>query len=113
MTCSTDWPWICGGSGRSQSSRHTNSVSSAPSVRGTSLSSSRRPAVPCISAALDGWIEVRLRRHWGLSGVDEYRGLRPDSKLVTTHKGQAFELAFKPRELDSVPGLRFAPADHQ
>lgn len=52
-------------------------------------------------AALDGWIAVRLRRRWGLSGADEYRGLRPGSKLVTTHKGQAFELAFKHSELDS------------
>ncbi|KPC02330.1 Site-specific recombinase [Pseudomonas amygdali pv. lachrymans] len=44
-----------------------------------------------------------------VSGTDEYRGLRPGSKLVTTHKGQAFELAFMHRELDSgtggVPGL--------
>lgn len=54
-------------------------------------------------AALDGWIAVRLRRRWGLSGTDEYRGLRPGSKLVTTHKGQAFELAFKHRELESGP----------
>lgn len=51
-------------------------------------------------AALDGWIAVRLRRRWSLS---EYRGLRPGSKLVTTHKGQAFELAFKHRELDRGP----------
>ncbi|MBO9551735.1 tyrosine-type recombinase/integrase [Pseudomonas sp.] len=54
----------------------------------------------CI-AALDSWIAVRLQRRWGLSGDAEYRGLRPGSKLVTTHKGQAFELAFKHRELDS------------
>ncbi|MNG00405.1 site-specific tyrosine recombinase XerC [compost metagenome] len=58
-------------------------------------------------AALDGWIAVRLQRRWGLSGADEYRGLRPGSKLVTTHththKGQAFELAFKHRQLDSGP----------
>jgi integrase/recombinase XerD len=54
----------------------------------------------CLTA-LDGWIAVRLRRRWGLSGADEYRGLRPGSKLVTTHKGQAFELAFKHSELDS------------
>lgn len=40
---------------------------------------------------------------WGLSGVDEYRGLRPGSKLVMTHKGQAFELAFKHRQLHSGP----------
>jgi len=54
-------------------------------------------------AALDAWLVVRYRRHWGLSGVDEYRGFRPGSKLVTTHKGQAFELAFKHRQLDSGP----------
>jgi len=52
---------------------------------------------------LEGWIAVRLRRRWGLSGTDEYRGLRPGSKLVTTHKGQAFELAFKHRELHGRP----------
>lgn len=34
---------------------------------------------------------------------DEYRGFRPGSKLVMTHKGQAFELAFKHRQLDSGP----------
>lgn len=56
----------------------------------------------CI-AALNGCTAVRLRRRWGLSGVDEYRGLRPGSKLVTTHKGQAFELAFKRCELKSGP----------
>lgn len=54
-------------------------------------------------AALDGWIAVRLQRRWGLSGADEYRCLRPGSKLVITHKGQAFELAFKHRHLDSGP----------
>lgn len=54
-------------------------------------------------AALGGWIEVRLRHRWGLSDADEYRGLRPGSKLVTTHKGQAFELAFKHCQLDSGP----------
>lgn len=56
-------------------------------------------------ATLDGWIEVRLQRRWGLSGADEHRGLRPGSRSVTTHKGQAFELASKHRELDS--GRRF------
>lgn len=54
-------------------------------------------------AALNAWFEVRHRRRWGLSGADEYRGLRPGSKLVMTHKGQAFELAFKHRQLDSGP----------
>jgi len=54
-------------------------------------------------AALDAWLVVRSERRWGLSGADEYRGLRPDSKLVMSHKGQAFELAFKHRMLDTGP----------
>jgi len=58
---------------------------------------------PLCVAALDSWIAVRLQRRWGLSGDVEYRGLRPSSQLVTTHKGQAFEPAFKHRELDSGP----------
>ncbi|WP_223810477.1 tyrosine-type recombinase/integrase [Pseudomonas coronafaciens] len=61
------------------------------------------PTHPRCVAALKGWIAVRLQRRWGLSGTDEYRGLRPGSKLVTTHKGQAFELAFKHRQLDTGP----------
>lgn len=54
-------------------------------------------------AAIEQWIDVRLRRRWGVSSETEYRGLRPDSRLVMTHKGQAFELAFKHRELESGP----------
>ena len=54
-------------------------------------------------AALDAWFDVRARRRWGLSGIVEYRGFRPGSKLVMTHKGQAFELAFKHRQLESGP----------
>jgi site-specific recombinase XerD len=54
-------------------------------------------------AALDAWLAVRLQRRWGFSGADEYRGLRPGSKLIMTHKGQAFELAFKHRQLDGGP----------
>lgn len=56
----------------------------------------------CI-ASIEQWIAVRLRRGWGVSSQSEYRGLRPDSRLVMTHKGQAFELAFKHRELKSGP----------
>ena len=56
-------------------------------------------------AAIEQWIGVRQRRRWGLSSDSEYRGLRPDSRLVMTHKGQAFELAFKHRELDSGPAV--------
>ncbi|RMU44959.1 integrase [Pseudomonas syringae pv. avii] len=40
---------------------------------------------PLCVAALESWIAVRLQRRWGLSGDVEYRGLRPSSKLVTTH----------------------------
>ncbi|GAB3478923.1 site-specific integrase [Azotobacter salinestris] len=53
--------------------------------------------------AIEAWIAVRLERSWGVCGGAEYRGLRPDSKLVLTHKGQSFELAFKHRELESGP----------
>lgn len=56
----------------------------------------------CLSA-LDAWFEVRLRRRWGISRADEYRGFHPGSKLVMTHKGQAFELAFKHRQSNSGP----------
>ncbi len=39
----------------------------------------------------------------GGSGSDDFRGLRPSSKLILSHKGEAFELAFKHRMLDSGP----------
>lgn len=54
-------------------------------------------------AAIEAWIAVRLKRGWGVSGATEYRSLRPDTRLVMTHKGQAFELAFKRRELENGP----------
>lgn len=60
---------------------------------------------PKCLAALEAWIDTRQRRHWGLSGDVAYRGLRAGSKLVMTHKGQAFELAFKHRVLDGGPAV--------
>lgn len=54
-------------------------------------------------AAIEAWIAVRLERGWGVCDAEGYRGLRPDSRLVMTHKGQAFELAFKHRMLDAGP----------
>lgn len=54
-------------------------------------------------AAIEAWIAVRLERCWGVCDAEGYRGLRPDSRLVMTHKGQAFELAFKHRMLDAGP----------
>ncbi|RMV90781.1 hypothetical protein ALP02_200195 [Pseudomonas coronafaciens pv. garcae] len=53
--------------------------------------------------ALERWFEVRVAHGWGYTGAEEYRGMRPSSKLVLSHKGQAFELAFKHRQLDSGP----------
>lgn len=44
-----------------------------------------------------------MARRWGYTGADEYRGMRPGSKLVLSHKGQAFKLAFKHRQLDNGP----------
>jgi hypothetical protein len=52
---------------------------------------------------LERWLEVRATRRWGYSGADDYRGLRPGSKLVMTFKGEAFELAFKHQMLDNGP----------
>jgi len=58
---------------------------------------------PKCLTSIEQWIGVRLQRGWGVSGEPEYRGLRPNSRLVMTHKGRAFELAFKRRELESGP----------
>lgn len=56
----------------------------------------------CI-AAIDAWLKVRRRRGWGIAKVDTHRGFLPHTKLVLTHKGRAFELAVKLRELDAGP----------
>nr|WP_081026686.1 tyrosine-type recombinase/integrase [Pseudomonas amygdali] len=56
----------------------------------------------CIDA-LKRWLDVRLQRGWGVSGSDDFLGLRPSSKLILSHKGEAFELAFRHRMLDSGP----------
>lgn len=53
--------------------------------------------------ALERWFDVRMARRWCHTGADEFRGMRPGSKLVLSHKGEAFELAFKRRMLDSGP----------
>lgn len=56
----------------------------------------------CLSA-IEQWLSMRLRRGWGVTCEDEYRGLRPGSRLVMTHKGEGFELAFKHRQLENGP----------
>ncbi|WP_377057322.1 hypothetical protein [Modicisalibacter luteus] len=54
----------------------------------------------CI-AAIHAWLDVRRRREWGISNAGTRRSFLPHSKLMLTHKGRAFEMAVKRRELDS------------
>ncbi|MGP9768279.1 tyrosine-type recombinase/integrase [Halomonas sp. AOP13-D3-9] len=54
----------------------------------------------CVQA-IEAWLDVRHLRQWGCSQETSYRGILPHSKLVLTHKGQAFELATKKRLLDT------------
>ena len=53
--------------------------------------------------AVEAWLDYRRSRGWGLSSDPEYRGFRPDERLVLTHKGRAFELARKTRLLTTGP----------
>lgn len=49
-------------------------------------------------AALEQYLEYRIARHLRLSNNPaKYRGLRPDSKLILTHKGYKFYLNTKRR----------------
>lgn len=54
----------------------------------------------CI-AAIHAWLDVRRRREWGISNAGTHRSFLPHAKLMLTHKGRAFEMAVKRRELDS------------
>lgn len=38
--------------------------------------------------SLERWFDVRTARRWGYTGADEYRDMRPGSKLVLSHKGK-------------------------
>jgi len=58
---------------------------------------------PKTIAAVGAWLDYRRARGWGLSSDPEYRGFRPDERLVLTHKGRAFELARKVRQLQGGP----------
>ena len=58
---------------------------------------------PKTIAAIEAWLAYRRERGWGLSSDPEYRGFRPDERLVLTHKGRAFELARKVRQLQGGP----------
>lgn len=54
-------------------------------------------------AAIEAWLTYRRSRGWGLSPNPEYQGFRSDERLVLTHKGRAFELARKVRQLNTGP----------
>ncbi len=58
---------------------------------------------PKAIAAVEAWLDYRRARGWGLSSDPEYRGFRPDERLVLTHRGRAFELARKVRQLNTGP----------
>lgn len=51
---------------------------------------------PKTIAAIEAWLAYRRVRAWCLTGVpDQYRGIDPESKLVLTRKGRAFEQSRK------------------
>ena len=52
-------------------------------------------------SAVEAWLTYRQRRGWMLGRDGNYRGFRADERLVLTHKGRAFELAFKPRQIST------------
>lgn len=54
-------------------------------------------------ASIEAWLVYRRERGWGLSSDPAYRGVRPDERLVLSHKGRAFELARKTRQLITGP----------
>lgn len=56
---------------------------------------------PKTVAALEAWLSYRQQRDWMLGRDGNYRGFRADERLVLTHKGRAFELAFKPRQIST------------
>ncbi|MNF23822.1 site-specific tyrosine recombinase XerC [compost metagenome] len=58
---------------------------------------------PKTITAIEAWFAYRRERGWGMSSDPEYRGFRPDERLVLTHKGRAFELARKVRQLQGGP----------
>lgn len=53
--------------------------------------------------SVKAWLDYRRSRGWGLSPDPEYQGFRPAERLVLTHKGRAFELTRKVRQLHGGP----------
>ena len=56
---------------------------------------------PKAIAAMEQWLSYRIKRKWECRAEKEYRGIWPDSTLVLSHKGMAFELTRKRRTLES------------
>lgn len=53
--------------------------------------------------AVESWLSWRIEKGWEHYQEETYRGFRPKGRFVLTHKGRAFELARKRRELDTGP----------
>lgn len=51
--------------------------------------------------AVEAWLAYRMTRKWECRPDKEFRGIWPDSTLVLSHKGRAFELTRKRRILES------------
>lgn len=51
--------------------------------------------------SLEQWLLYRIKRQWECRPIKEYRGIWPESTLLLSHKGRAFELTRKPRLLES------------
>lgn len=58
---------------------------------------------PKAISAVEAWLSWRIAKGWEHYQEDNYRGFRPKGRLVLTHKGRAYELARKRRELDTGP----------
>lgn len=56
---------------------------------------------PKAIAAMEQWLSYRISKKWECRSENEYRGIWPDSTLVLSHKGMAFELTRKHRILES------------
>ena len=50
---------------------------------------------------MEQWLSYRINRKWECRSETAYRGIWPDSTLVLSHKGRAFELTRKRRQLES------------
>jgi len=56
---------------------------------------------PKAIAAVEVWLTYRMSRKWECRAEAAYRGIWPESTLVLSHKGRAFELTRKRRILES------------